>query len=58
MRGRLENGDWIKHFNPQYPYYEYVYREANAWEQSFFAPHDIERASSVSTRARKTSNSS
>jgi predicted alpha-1,2-mannosidase len=40
MRGRLENGEWIKNFNPQYPYYEYMYREANAWQSSFFAPHD------------------
>lgn len=40
MRGRLENGEWIKPFNPQYPYYEYMYREANAWQVSFFAPHD------------------
>ncbi len=42
MRGRLENGDWIKNFNPQYPYYEYMYREANGWESSFFAPQDSE----------------
>jgi predicted alpha-1,2-mannosidase len=41
MRGRLENGDWVQHFNPQYPYYEYMYREANAWQVSFFAPHDM-----------------
>ena len=41
MRGRLENGDWVKSFNPQYPYYEYMYREANAWQVSFFAPHDM-----------------
>jgi predicted alpha-1,2-mannosidase len=41
MRGRLENGDWVKNFNPQYPYYEYMYREANAWQVSFFAPHDM-----------------
>jgi predicted alpha-1,2-mannosidase len=41
MRGRLENGEWIKNFNPQYPYYEYTYREANAWQVSFFAPHDM-----------------
>jgi predicted alpha-1,2-mannosidase len=40
MRGRLENGDWIKNFNPEYPYYEYMYREANSWQSSFFAPHD------------------
>lgn len=42
MRGRLENGEWIKNFDPQYPYYEYMYREANAWQSSFFAPHDTE----------------
>ena len=42
MRGRLDNGDWVKNFNPQYPYYEYMYREANAWQQSFFAPHDTD----------------
>lgn len=42
MRGRLENGDWVKNFNPDYPYYEYMYREANAWQSSFFAPHDME----------------
>lgn len=41
MRGRLENGEWITPFNPQYPYYEYMYREANAWQVSFFAPHDM-----------------
>ena len=41
MRGRLANGDWIKNFNPEYPYYEYMYREANAWQVSFFAPHDM-----------------
>ncbi|MEZ2440481.1 GH92 family glycosyl hydrolase [Chitinophaga sp. RCC_12] len=41
MRGKLENGEWIKNFNPQYPYYEYMYREANAWQVSFFAPHDM-----------------
>jgi predicted alpha-1,2-mannosidase len=40
MRGRTENGDWVANFNPQYPYYEYMYREANAWQSSFFAPHD------------------
>ncbi len=41
MRGRLENGNWIKNFDPQHPYYEYMYREANAWQVSFFAPHDM-----------------
>jgi putative alpha-1,2-mannosidase len=42
MRGRLDRGDWVKNFTPQYPYYEYMYREANAWESSFFAPHDTD----------------
>ena len=42
MRGRLANGDWIKKFDPEFPYYEYMYREANAWQSSFFAPHDPE----------------
>ncbi|MBW3128611.1 GH92 family glycosyl hydrolase [Hymenobacter profundi] len=41
MRGRLANGQWVKNFNPEYPYYEYMYREANAWQVSFFAPHDM-----------------
>lgn len=42
MRGRLANGDWIEKFDPQYPYYEYMYREANAWQQTFFVPHDVD----------------
>jgi predicted alpha-1,2-mannosidase len=41
MEGRLANGDWVKNFNPYYPYYEYMYREANAWQSSFFVPHDM-----------------
>jgi predicted alpha-1,2-mannosidase len=40
MRGRLANGDWIRNFDPEFVYYEYMYREANAWQSSFFAPHD------------------
>ncbi len=41
MRGRLANGDRIKNFDPEFIYYEYMYREANAWQSSFFAPHDV-----------------
>ena len=41
MRGRLANGEWIKNFDPEFIYYEYMYREANAWQSSFFAPHDV-----------------
>ncbi|MDD7888155.1 GH92 family glycosyl hydrolase [Flavivirga sp. 57AJ16] len=41
MRGRFDNGDWVIPFDPQYPYYEYMYREANAWQLSFYVPHDM-----------------
>ncbi|MFD2864563.1 GH92 family glycosyl hydrolase [Mucilaginibacter antarcticus] len=40
MRGRLADGSWVTPFNPSYPYYEYMYREANAWQASFFVPQD------------------
>lgn len=42
MRGKLEDGKWVTPFDPQFPYYEYMYREANAWQSSFFAPHDTD----------------
>ena len=42
MRGRQADGSWVTPFNPEYPYYEYMYREANAWQQTFFVPHDTE----------------
>lgn len=41
MRGRLADGRWVTPFRPDYPYYEYMYREANAWQVSFFAPQDM-----------------
>ena len=41
MRGRLADGRWIEKFDPETPYYEYMYREANAWQSTFFAPHDV-----------------
>jgi predicted alpha-1,2-mannosidase len=40
MRGRLADGSWWGPFDPNYPYYEFMYREANAWQASFFVPHD------------------
>lgn len=40
MRGRLEDGSWVEPFDPYFPFYEYLYREANAWQSTFFAPHD------------------
>jgi predicted alpha-1,2-mannosidase len=39
-RGRIDDGSWIADFDPYYPYYAYMYREANAWQSLFFAPHD------------------
>lgn len=39
-RGRIADGSWIKDFDPYYPYFAYMYREANAWQSLFFAPHD------------------
>ena len=41
-RGRIDDGSWIVDFDPYYPYYAYMYREANAWQSLFFAPHDPE----------------
>ncbi|MCC8423720.1 GH92 family glycosyl hydrolase [Mucilaginibacter sp. UR6-11] len=40
MEGRLADGSWVKNFDPNYVYYEYMYREANAWQSTFFAPQD------------------
>lgn len=42
MRGRRRGGEWVDPFDAEQPYYEYMYREANAWQSSFFAPHDTE----------------
>ena len=39
MRGRIADGSFIKDFDPYYPYYAYQYREANAWNSLFYAPH-------------------
>ncbi len=41
MRGRLKNGNYVDPFDSEYPYYEYMYREANAWQVSFYVPHDM-----------------
>ena len=37
---REGKGIWIEDFRPDYPYYQYQYREADAWNSLFFAPHD------------------
>jgi predicted alpha-1,2-mannosidase len=40
MRGRLADGTWYAPFDTFYPYYEFMYREANAWQASFFVPQN------------------
>lgn len=40
MRGRVESGEFAEQFDPKFPHYYYQYREANAWNGSFYAPHD------------------
>lgn len=42
MRGKLADGSFISPFDAEYPYYEYMYREANAWQVSFYVPHDMD----------------
>lgn len=41
-RGKIDDGSWIADFDPYYPYFQYMYREANGWNALFFAPHDPE----------------
>jgi len=41
MRGKTADGRWVEPFNPEFPYYGYMYREANAWQSTFFVPHDV-----------------
>ncbi len=42
MQGRYEDGSWLEPFDPYFPYYAYMYREANGWQSIFYAPHDPE----------------
>lgn len=42
MQGRYEDGSWVEPFDPGFPYYAYMYREANGWQSIFYAPHDPE----------------
>lgn len=42
FRGKTAKGEWVTPFDPYYPYFEFQYREANAWQSLFFAPHDPE----------------
>ncbi len=42
FQGRIEGGDWLEPYNPDLPYYQHMYREANGWNSLFYAPHDPE----------------
>ena len=41
-RGRIDDGSWYKDFDPYYPYFQHMWREANAWNVLFYPPHDPE----------------
>ena len=40
FRGRIADGSFVRQFDPYYPYFAYQFRESNAWNNLFFAPHD------------------
>ncbi len=43
MRGKNENGSWVKPFNPKYSSHEKSqYIEGNAWQWTWFVPHDVD----------------
>jgi predicted alpha-1,2-mannosidase len=42
MRGRTEDGSWIAPFYPLEPYYNFMYKESNSWQTSWFVPHDVQ----------------
>lgn len=42
MRGRTANGSWITPFDPMEPYYNYMTKEANGWQNLWLAPHDVQ----------------
>ena len=41
-RGRAEDGHWLEDFDPYYPFFQHMFREANAWNVLFYPPHDPE----------------
>jgi len=43
MRGKNENGSWVTPFNPKYSSHDKAaYTEGNAWQWTWFVPHDID----------------
>lgn len=47
FRGRVDDGSWIRGFDPDYPYLQHMWREANAWNLLFYPVHDIEEIISM-----------
>lgn len=41
MRGRTEDGSWVSPFDPFEPYYNYMFKEASAWQTVWLVPHDV-----------------
>lgn len=42
MRGKNAKGEWVTPFNPTYVEHRKTdYTEANAWQYTFFVPHDV-----------------
>ena len=42
MRGRTTDGSWIDPFDPFEPYYNYMFKEASAWQTVWLVPHDVQ----------------
>jgi predicted alpha-1,2-mannosidase len=43
MRGKTSKGEWVSPFNPIYVAHRTTdYTEANAWQYSFFVPHQVD----------------
>lgn len=43
MRGKLANGEWKEPFSPSYSDHDkFDFVEGNAWQWSWFVPHDVE----------------
>lgn len=42
MRGKLDNGNWVTPFDPNSLGYSTDYVEGNAWQWSWFVPHDVD----------------
>jgi predicted alpha-1,2-mannosidase len=42
MRGRTADGAWVAPFDPYEPYYNYMFKEASAWQTVWLVPHDVQ----------------